>query len=412
MKKLQYSIIGLCSFIALFSCEKDENNLGANIGGGDGRLIGAHIIDTFKVITYNNVEDSVRTDGQSAPQLGAYKSDEVGLVQSAIFATFKPDTLGIKFPTTDFEIDSLFLTLEIVDVYGKPVNQDFDVYKLTDTISKDSLYYAFNTLPYSDLIGTITINETDSNTYSFPLDKAFANQLIAADSADMSTADNFRNFFNGIVIVPRNSSLTSNEGALYSISRTGIEIHLQYHSTALNPIETFDTDIVYNIESDDYIFTNSSHDFSGSEVELVLNDSTLGQTSFYTQGLLGCIGKVNFPSLQTWYQDSSNYLINKFEFTVYVEDNSSFTLPAELMLTYKNSLGGTSFTTSLLNSTSNSYTFTISPSELDSQLKTGTSKNMDFTILIPFPASNPNQVKLYGPQGTNPPVLKISYTTY
>jgi hypothetical protein len=411
MKKLQYSIIGLCSFLALFSCEKDENNLGVNVGGNKD-LVSANIIDTFKVVTYNNIEDTIKTDGQSSPQLGAYKSDEVGLSQSALFVTLKPDTLSINLPSVDFAVDSLFLTLEIIDVYGKPVNQEFDVYRLDNKVDKDSTYYSFNSLPYTDLIGTITINETDSNIYSFPLDTAFANKLVLADSTDMSSNANFSDFFKGLAIVPKNASLTSNEGAIYSLSRTGIKMHLQYHSTAANPTETFDTEVIYKVESDELIFTNSTHDFSGSEAETVLNDSTLGQSVFFAQGLQGCVGKVGFPTLQSWYQDSNSYLINKFEFTVYVEDNSTFTLPVELMLTYNNSSDGISFTTTVLNTTTNSYTFTISSSELDAQLKKSTAKDMDFRLLIPFPGSNPNQVKLHGGQGLQPPVLKIYYTTY
>lgn len=412
MKKLQYAIIGLCSFIALFSCEKDENNLGVNVGG-DKNLVGANIIKTFKVITYNDVEDTILTGGQSSPQLGVYKSDEIGLAQSNLFVTFKPDTLGIKFPTNDIVIDSLFLTLEILNVYGKPVNQEFDVYRLDNKVNKDTTYYASDSLNYTELIGTITINETDSNTYIFPLNKTFAEKLMLADSIDMSSDEHFSNFFKGIAIVPKNNSLTSNEGAIYSLSRTGIKMNLQYHSINPNPTETFDTEVIYEVKNDDYIFANLKHNFTGSEAETILNDSVLGESVFYTQGLTGCIGKVEFPSLQTWYQDSNNYLINKFKFTIYVEDNSTFNLPVELMLTYKNSFGGTSFTTALLSSASNSYSFTISASELDAQLKTGTAKDMDFTILVPFPGSNPNQVKIYGGQSIiSPPVLEISYTTY
>ena len=412
MKKLQYTIIGLCSFIALFSCEKDENNLGSNVGGTI-NLVGANIINTFEVITYNDIEDTILTSGQISPQLGVYRSDEIGLAQSNLFVTFNPDTLGIKFPTNDFVIDSLFLTLEIINVYGKPINQEFDIYRLNNQVMKDTIYYASDTLNYTELIGTITINETDSNTYTFPLNKTFADKLILADSIDMSSDEHFRNFFKGIAIVPKNIGLSSNEGAIYSLSRTGIKIHLQYHSINPNPTETFDTEVIYEVENDDYIFANLRHNFTGSETEAVLNDSILGESVFYTQGLSGCIGKIEFPSLQTWYQDSNNFLINKFKFTIYVEDNSTFNLPTELILTYKNSFGGTSFTQAVLNSGSNSYTFIISASELDTQLKTGTAKDMDFSILVPFPGSNPNQVKIYGGQSLiSPPILEISYTNY
>ena len=412
MKKLQYTIIGLCSFIAFFSCEKDENNLGVYVGG-DKNLVGANIIDTFKVITYSDLEDTIITDGQSSPQLGIYKSDEIGLAQSSLFITFKPDTLGIKFPTNDFVVDSLFLTLEITNVYGKPVNQEFNVFRLDNQVIKDTTYYGTDTNNYSEFIGTITINETDSNIYAFPLNKTFADKLILADSIDMSSNEHFRNFFKGIAIVPKNNSLGSNEGAIYSLSRTGVKMHLQYHSTNPNPTETFDTEVIYEVENNDYIFANLKHNFTGSEAETILSDSVFGGTTFHTQGLNGCIGKVEFPSLQAWYQDSNNYLINKFEFTIYVEDNSTFNLPTELMLTYKNSFGGISFTSAVLNSADDSYSFTMSASELDAQLKTGTAKDMDFTILVPFPGSNPNQVKIYGGQSIiSPPNLEISYTTY
>ena len=104
-------------------------------------------------------------------------------------------------------------------------------------------------------------------------------------------------------------------------------MHLQYHSTSPNPTETFDTEVIYEVENNDYIFANLKHNFTGSEAETILSDSVFGETTFHTQGLNGCIGKVEFPSLQAWYQDSNNYLINKFEFTIYVEDNSTFNLP-------------------------------------------------------------------------------------
>lgn len=411
MKKLQYSLIGLCTCIALFSCEKDKNNVSSNVGG-DKNLVSAEIIDTFTVVTYNDLEDTIKTSEQSTPLVGAYNSDEVGLVNSALYVTLKPDSLGSSLPSSDFKVDSLFLTLDIASVYGSPINQEFDIYRLDKAVEKDSTYYAFNSMPYSELIGTISVNESDSGLYSFPLDTAFANKLVLADSTAMSSDDDFSSFFKGLAIVPKTGSLGSNEGAIYNLARTGIKMHLQYHSTLLNPTKTYDTEIVYEVESDNFIFTGTANNITGSELETVLNDSTLGQSMFYTQGLMGGIGKVNFPTLQSWYSDTNNYLINKFEFTVYVEDNSSFTLPTELMLTYKNDAGGTSFTTSVLNSTSNSYTFTISPSQLDTQLKTGTASDMDFTILVPFPGSNVNQVKIHGGSGINPPILKISYTKF
>lgn len=412
MKKLQYSILGLCSCIALFSCEKEENNLGAGVGGDPG-TVSANIVDTFKVVTYSDLEDSLITHYRYSPQLGAYNSNEFGIVQSTIFASLKPDSLGKQFPTSNFAIDTFYLSLEIVDIYGDPINQEFDVYRLDEAVTKDSTYQGSSSLPYTDLMGTITVNVSDSGVYNFNLDEAYANNILAADSADLATSANFYDFFKGIAIVPRTNALGSNSGAIYSLEKSGIDLHLKYHSTDLNPTGNYDTDISFIVtNTDSLIFSNSNMDRSGSEVETILNDTALGQTFFYTQGLMGVVGKFEFPTLQEWYNGSENYMINKFDFTVYAEDNSTFPLPEQLKLNYTNSVGLTGFVYATLNTENSSYSFSIAAPDFDSQLKVNTLKNMDFTIRIPSAGSNSNQVKFHGGDGISPPVLKLYYTTY
>lgn len=410
MKKLKYSLIGLCSCIALFSCEKDDKNVGASVGG-DPNTVGAAIIDTFTINTYSVQEDTVVTSEQNSPLLGAYSSSEVGIAKSSIFATLELDTLKFTYPTDSFAVDSLYLTLHVTNVYGKNIDQEFEVYQLDELVNEDSTYYGFQSLNYTNLMGTITVNVSDSGTYTFPLDSTFGAFMMSADSVSLTSNANFQDFFKGIAIVPKTTGL-NNDGAIYQLSRTGIELHLKYHTTYINPPKDFDTEIGFVIEKDNFIFSNSFHDFTGSELEQVINDSTLGNTSFYAQGLMGGIGKLSFPTLPSWYSSVGNVLLNKFELKVYVEDNSTFTLPAELMFTYKNTEGGTSFTTAVLNSTDDSYTFTISSSEVDAQLKLNTFSNMDFSILNPFPGSQPHQIKIYGRDGINPPVLKLYYTKY
>lgn len=412
MKKLQYSIIGLCTCIALFSCEKEENNIGASAGGDLGN-VSADIVDTFQIVTYNGLKDSLPTGHQFTPQLGAYHSNEMGIVQSAIYASLKPDSTGKQFPTSNFAIDTFYLSLHIVDVYGNPMNQEFDVYRLEEAVSKDSVYLGSSSLPYTDLMGTITVNESDSGLYTFNLDETYAVNLLAADSADLATTSNFREFFKGIAIVPKTDALGSNSGAIYDLERSGIDLHLKYHSTDLNPTGNYDTDMSFIVSNtDSLIFSSTYTDPTGSEVESVLNDSTLGQSYFYTQGLQAAIGKINFPTLQNWYDDSLNYLINKMEFTIYVEDNSTYTLPDQLQLFYDNTNGNRAYAVGTLDPTESSYVFSISPSELDAQLKAGTLKDMDFSIEVPFSAINANQVKIHGGNGLNPPVLKVYYTKY
>ena len=412
MNKSKYFILGLCLFVALFSCKKDDANIGGEISVNPGSLI-TSLTDTFKIVAYSRIEDSVITSERSNPMLGAYKSEELGLVVSGLFASFTPDSLDRTFPNTNFQIDSFYLKLDIVDIYGLPTNQTFEVYRTTEFVNEDSLYYSIDSLATSDLIGIITINETDSNSYVFDLDSAYGSKLLSASNTYMGSKDDFQRFFGGIYIKPMTSSLNENEGAIYLLNRTGISLHLKY-STTNNTNEIYDLEMNYNLSTDNQIFAKYDHNFDNSEVNDVLVDTSLGQDVFYTQGLQGAIAKVNFPTIQNWYSTSSakKYLINKFELSISAEGNNTFELPKTLMLTYLSTEGIRTFTTSTLDEQSNTYTFTISPSEVSEQLKLNMFNDMDFNISHPFPGSNPHQVKLLGSNSNKTPVLKISFTKY
>ena len=412
MNKSKYFISGLCLIVALFSCKKDDANIGGEISENPG-LLSTSLTDTFKIVTYSRIEDSVITSERSNPMLGAYKSEELGLVVSGLFASLTPDSLDRTFPTTDFQIDSFYLKLDIVDVYGLPTNQTFEVYRATEFVNEDSLYYSVDSLATSDLIGTITINETDSNSYVFDLDSAYGSVLLSATATDMGSKEDFQSFFGGIYIKPITSSLNDNEGAIYLLNRTGVSLHLKYSTTNDND-DIYDLEMDYNLSTDNQIFAKYDHNFDNSEVSDVLSDTSLGQDFFYTQCLQGVIAKINFPTVQNWYSASGakNYLINKFEFSISAETNNTFELPETLMLTYLSTEGIRTFTTTTLNEQSNTYTFTISPSEVSEQLKFNMFNDMDFNISHPFPGSNPNQVKLFGSKSNKAPTVKISYTKY
>ena len=207
------------------------------------------------------------------------------------------------------------------------------------------------------MIGTITINETDSNSYVFDLDSAYGSVLLSATATDMGSKEDFQSFFGGIYIKPITSSLNDNEGAIYLLNRTGVSLHLKYSTTNDND-DIYDLEMDYNLSTDNQIFAKYDHNFDNSEVSDVLSDTSLGQDFFYTQCLQGVIAKINFPTVQNWYSASGakNYLINKFEFSISAETNNTFELPETLMLTYLSTEGIRTFTTTTLNEQSNTYT--------------------------------------------------------
>ena len=52
MNKGKYLISGLCLIMALFSCKKDDANIGGEISENPGSL-STSLTDTFKIVTYS-----------------------------------------------------------------------------------------------------------------------------------------------------------------------------------------------------------------------------------------------------------------------------------------------------------------------------------------------------------------------
>ena len=158
----------------------------------------------------------------------------------------------------------------------------------------------------------------------------------------------FKSFFGGIYISP-STNPNIGEGAIYKLNKTGISLHLSF-STTNGTDNQYDTDLVYTIENEQNIFARFTHNYTNAEVNTVFSDSTSGQNAYYIQGLAGAYGKVEFPTLQKWFNnDTINYLITGFEFTIYVADNSTFILPDQLFLTYTSSAGLRTYKSAMLN---------------------------------------------------------------
>jgi hypothetical protein len=137
--------------------------------------------------------------------------------------------------------------------------------------------------------------------------------------------------------------------------------------------------------------------------------------SFYVQGMASCIGKLELPSVQDWYDsDSDQYIINKFELTFFVKENPVFALPNELIITYTNSTGSRYFKNSFLSVENEDffYKFSISPSEINTLLENNLFDSSDFILEHPQPAKQGQLVILLGENSENPPLLKISHTKY
>ncbi|MBK22338.1 MAG: hypothetical protein CMP63_08535 [Flavobacteriales bacterium] len=410
MKEFKLFLIGLCSLTALFSCKKDDANIGAYLSEAPNKIV-AEIVDSFYVTTYSGIEDSIITSGRISPMLGTINSTELGIAKSSLFASLIPDSLDRFFPSSDFNIDSFYIQFHIIDVYGKNINQEFEIFKINEPIDENSTYYNFDTITVGEKLGSITLNISDSGIYKYNLDSSAAHYLFSNINSSYESNEAFKSFFAGIYISPSTNPYID-EGAIYKLNKTGISLHLSF-STTNGTDNQYDTDLVYMVENEQNIFARFTHDYTNAEVNSIFTDSTLGQNAYYVQGLAGVYGKIEFPTLQKWFNnDSINYLITDFEFTIYVADNSTFTLPDQLFLTYTSSAGLRTYKSAMLNSEENSYRFEISNSEINTSLENGMINDLNFEISHPFSGSSPEQVKIFGGNSETPPILKISYTSY
>jgi len=410
MNKINLFFFGLSLLLALFSCKKDEVNLGAYISENPDR-IKAGIIDSFQIITYSKVKDSVITSGRTSQNLGCINSSEFGISKSSLYASIVPDFTNNVFPSSNSTIKSFYIQLNITGYYGKSKEQTFQIYKLKERVRENLTYYNFDSLSVGEKLGSFTINASDSGLYKFNMDSSAGHYLLSDDSKDYASKDAFKSFFSGICIVPV-SSPGVNEGVIYQLSKTGISLHLSF-STKNEMDDYYESELTYNIENESNIFAKFNHNFSASEINAILKDSTLGQKEFFIQGLSGGYGKIEFPTTQKWFDNKSlNYLITGYEFKIFAEQNSIFYLPQQLILTYKNSLGLRSYKSANLNDDENSYTFQIYNAEVNIALENGEFDEMNFQISHPLPGSSPEQVKIFGPDSEKPPKLIINYTKY
>ena len=259
-------------------------------------------------------------------------------------------------------------------------------------------------------MGAFTQKNIDSGIYSFPLDLNAGELLMSPSLKDYETNDDFVNFFPGICILSK-SNPALNTGTVYKLNRTGVSLELNY--TTEDPTDDFDKTIVYQIEKDNYLFTEFNHDISGSALEANLSDTALDMELFYVQGMGSCLGKFTFPTVQNWFtNDSSNFIINKFQVDFFAEENAVFNLPEELILTYTNTDGVRSFKSGFINSENQSYTFTLSPNNMNQLLENKLFQSANFSIEHPQSGSGGELVSLNGPNSIKPPELTISYTKY
>ncbi|MFP5471827.1 MAG: DUF4270 domain-containing protein [Bacteroidia bacterium] len=332
----------LCFVAFATSCKKERfnnNNTGKELL--DDELLGLSLIDTSTLAIKIVKSDSLRTDEVSSTVLlGSYVDPVFGKSNAELFTQIKTGGKvdftfnGVPSSAT---VDSFYLQLPLVNYYGTLDAQTFEVYRLSEDIVKDNDYYSSQTLNNTSInyvkagFEIIAPNPTDSVTIGgekkspmirIKLDESLANDIINAGSTALSGDDAFVSWFKGLHIKVNNSTQASGEGAI-----VGIDIHSTEAKLVLNYTDASDTNVPkkqfdFKLGSNIAYFNHFTHDYTGTSVEALLNNPSLGDNEFYIQSMAGVNTEIDFPHLKN-LAGVKNIVINKAILELPINNSSS-----------------------------------------------------------------------------------------
>jgi len=309
--------------LTLLACKKKDQMLGKDLLGANNYLNGI-TTDTFYLSTSAVLEDSMITDNAANVVLGSYNDPKFGLFNASFYTQVRLAGINPNFgDASTIIIDSFILGLEYAGYYGSLSAQTFEVFELTEALNNDSTYYQFTTKSYANtslipagnevitpdpLNYTIIGNDSVQAQLRLPLDTNLARQFITeatSGSTTFSSNANFQNYFKGLYVRTNNGAQGSGQGGVYyfNLNDPGTKLTIYYHQGGT--AKTYD----FLMNSTCADFSHVAVNRTGTAVEQVINNPSLGLQEFYAQAF-GVRARIVIPGLN---QFTSNQLIHRAE---------------------------------------------------------------------------------------------------
>jgi hypothetical protein len=281
------------------ACKKKDTSLGIS-SIDQNELLNSGQIDTFTLITYSEVEDSIVTSSPFNALLGSYNDPKFGPCEASFFTQIRLAANSPNFgDLSTIVVDSLVLGLKYTGSYGDLSAQTVEVYELTDSLGRTTSYYSFSNKPHSttnlvdparaqitpDPYTQIVIDTTHvAAQMRIYLDTNLAKTwMLEAGSGSTSFAsnENFLTYFKGFAVKVNNGNLVSGKGGVlyFDLGNTLSKLTIYYRQAGIK--KTYD----FVINSSCANFNRVVIDNSGKPVESVVNTPNLGQTQFYSQAM-------------------------------------------------------------------------------------------------------------------------------
>ena len=323
----------LIGLVLLSACKKEVTTIGNDINPNGLTIITQ---DSFTVHTSSALVDSLPVDETSVSLLGGLNDPEFGLVDCGIVTQVRLSSEAPDFgDISQITVDSVVLAFQYVSnkFYGNVTELSFSVVEIGDNLVREDQDYYKNTpitTVGSELIkpGTETIkpnpfkkvivgSDTLDPMLRLQLDPSFGTYLIN-NSSEMSTNDNFLNFFKGLYVKATNtSSLSINKGTVLYFSLESALSNLVLYYSIGGESKKF----TFNINSNCARFNQMDFDRTGTPVEQSISNFEAAQDKFYMQGS-NIRPEFQFPHILEFGKDK-NRVINKAELIVPVQNFTS-----------------------------------------------------------------------------------------
>lgn len=292
-------------------------------------------VDTFDIITYSILEDSIRSSNNSHTLLGIYNDATFGLMNASLYTNLILQNPGTTNFTSSQTVDSLVLSLQYNGYYGTPEKMEIEVYELSELMSVEDTMYQFSTLTHhsENLVAdgfseyhpepwnrTIVGDDTLSPHLRIRLKSSFGQHLIdGVQGGHYESNDNFKEFFKGLVVKVTEYTPNKDKGAIYYFNLKGVNSGLTvYYRDEDDAAKNFK----YIVNNNAAYFNHVDVDRSNTKVEQLINHSVDGAEEFYAQAY-GVRGIVEIPGLKNIPEEAIIHkAVLEMPFTSYYMDNA------------------------------------------------------------------------------------------
>lgn len=428
-------LLSVLCFIAIVlssSCKKErfeDNNTGKSLLS-EQDLLNLSVYE-FNDVTLSTIKaEPLKTNNLSSTVLlGSYVDPVFGKSSAEIYTQLRLDGPVDFGDVSGITITSLDLYLPIVNYYGVLDAQTFEVYQLSDGLSKSETYYSDNTVNTTgvnyvksgfEIITPDPFNDIDSKgpALKISLDESFIAMILNENGnpslGSNDESDGFVAWFKGLLI-KTNTPQNVGEGAILGIDIQSSNAQIVFNYSQNSESKSF----VFRLGNEITYFNNFNHNYSSTTIEAAINGAN--NTNFYLQPMSGVDCEIELKNLEK-LSLSENFVINKAELVLPIEydASSTYAVPGNIYVLGYNDNGENIFLPDQflgniggeVNKNNKNYSFNIT-SYVNKVVSGEWSSNKKLYISTVGSAIIANRLVGLGSGSTGEkPILKLYYTTY